>query len=113
VALFHRTMRRAGGGPADARKYRDDEARLSAFARSHSGVEAYVEPRTAVTDTTVVLVAASGEWTRRRSPGPQAAHQLAHRLGIPAYDASVVGYPQRMRDWTSRRAAAPDPGNPA
>ncbi len=65
-------------------------------------MEAFVEPRTAVTDTTIVLVAASGEWTRRPVPGPQAAHQLAHRLGIPAYDAAVVGYPQRLRDWNSR-----------
>ncbi len=52
-----------------------------------------------------MLVAATGEWTRRRVPGPQAAHQLARRLGIPAYDAAVVGYPQRMRDWSARLAA--------
>ena len=30
------------------------------------GVEAYVEPKTTVTDVTVVLVADDGEWTRRR-----------------------------------------------
>jgi hypothetical protein len=101
MAFRHRTVGRPGGGSDDARKFRDDEADLSAFAGSRSGVEAFVEPRTAVTDTTVVLVASTGEWTRRRSPGPQAAHQLAHRLGIPAYDAAVVGYPQRMRDWTA------------
>jgi hypothetical protein len=28
---------------------------------------------------------------------------LARKLGIPAYDAQVVGYPQRMRDWNRRR----------
>jgi len=104
VALFRRVARSAGGGGADGRRLREDEAHLAAFARSRSGVEAYVEPRTAVTETTVMLVAGDGEWTRRRVPGPQAAHQLAHRLGIPAYDAAVVGYPQRMRDWNSRLA---------
>ncbi|KWX00236.1 hypothetical protein C3Y87_05555 [Carbonactinospora thermoautotrophica] len=81
-----------------------DEAHLEEFARTRRGVEAYIEPRTAVTDTTVVLVADTGEWTRRRVAGPQAAHALAYRLGIPAYDAAIVGYPQRMRDWTRRRA---------
>src|SRR6266567_2497182 len=97
--------RSAGSGGVDGRRLREDEAHLARFARSRGGVEAYVEPRTAVTETTMVLVAADGEWTRRRVPGPQAAHQLAHRLGIPAYDAAVVGYPQRMRDWNSRLAA--------
>ena len=105
MAVFRRRDERAGGGRVDARAYRDGEAHLTRFARSRAGVEAYVEPRTAVTDTTIVLVAATGEWTRRSMPGPQAAHQLAHRLGIPAYDTAVVGYPQRMRDWNSRLAA--------
>lgn len=80
------------------------EAHLSDFARAHTGVEAFIEPRAAVTDTTVLFVAASGEWTRRRVRSPQQAHALARALGIPAYDADVVGYPQRMRDWTRKRA---------
>jgi hypothetical protein len=99
VALFRR--RRAGqlrtSHPAD-------ERHLVEFARSHNGVEAFVEPRTTVTETTVVFVADTGEWTRRRVSGPNAAHALAQRLGIPAYDAGVMGYPQRMRDWNRRRA---------
>ncbi len=105
MALFRRSGRSAGGRVGDARRLREDEAHLARFARSRTGVEAFVEPRTAVTETTVVLVAADGEWTRRRVPGPQAAHQLAHRLGIPAYAAAVVGYPQRMREWNARIAA--------
>lgn len=84
---------------------REDLRHLEEFARRHGGVEAYVEPRTAVTETTVVLVAASGQWTRRRVPGVPAAHELAARLGIPAYDAAVVGYPRRMREWNARRLA--------
>jgi hypothetical protein len=80
-----------------------DERHLVEFAGSHRGVEAYVEPQTTVTATTVVFVADSGEWTRRRVPDARTAHALANRLGIPSYDAAVVGYPQRMRDWNARR----------
>jgi len=79
-----------------------EEAYLREWTRSHAGVEAFVEPRTAVTETTVLLVAADGEWTRRRVAGPNAARKLAHRLAIPVYDVQLVGYPQRMRDWNER-----------
>ena len=83
----------------------DDRKHLEEFVRTHVGVEAFVEPRTTVTETTVVLVATSGEWTRRRVPSPKVCHEWANALGIPSYDAAVVGYPQRMRDWTSKKAA--------
>ncbi len=82
-----------------------DTAHLAGFAQSHTGVEAFVEPPTTVSTTTVVFVASSGEWTRRRIRDARAAHELANKLGIPSYDAAVVGYPQRMRDWNARRAA--------
>src|SRR5437899_8849299 len=93
VALFRR--RKAPGTLRQADS--DDRRHLEEFVRSRTGVEAYVEPRTTVTDTTVVLVASSGEWTRRRVPSPQVAHEWANSLGIPSYDAGLVGYPQRMR----------------
>ena len=79
-----------------------DVKHLEQFARSHTGVEAFVEPPTAVSAVTVVFVANTGEWTRRRVRDAAAAHTLANRLGIPSYDAAVVGYPQRMRDWNAR-----------
>lgn len=81
-----------------------DVAHLAEFARTRTGVEAYLEPRTAVTDTTVVLVAGDGEWTRRRVGGADAAASFARKHRIPLYDGGVVGYPQRMRDWTGRRS---------
>ena len=83
----------------------DDERHLREFAAARTGVEAYVEPPTAVTTTTVVFVANTGEWTRRRVRDAGAAHALANALGVPSYDAAVVGYPQRMREWTARKAA--------
>jgi hypothetical protein len=89
----------------------DDERHLQEFVRSRRGVEAFIEPRTAVTETTMLLVADTGEWTRRRVAGPQAAHSLAGRLGIPAYDAGVMGYPQRMREWNRRQAEERKPAD--
>jgi hypothetical protein len=78
---------------------------LSQFVRTRGGVEAYLEPRTAVTDTTVVLVASTGEWTRRRIDGPGGAAAFAKKHAIPLYDVGIVGYPRRMRQWTERRKA--------
>ena len=73
------------------------------WVAEHIGVEAFVEPRTTVTDVTVVLVAADGEWTRRRAGGDAGARRLSERLQIPVYDVQRVGYPQRMRDYDARR----------
>lgn len=71
--------------------------------RSRRGVEAFIEPRTMVTETTVLLIAHDGEWTRRRVAGPEGARRFAHRLAIPVYDVALVGYPQRMRDYNARQ----------
>ncbi len=76
---------------------------LEQWAASRGGVEAFVEPRTAVTETTVVLIANDGEWTRRRIDGAEGARRLGKRLRIPVYDVALVGYPQRMRDYTARQ----------
>jgi hypothetical protein len=65
-------------------------------------VEGYVEPKTTVTDVTVVLVAADGEWTRR-VVGERGAQRLAGDLRIPVYDVRKTGYPQRMRDHDARK----------
>ena len=101
-----------GGGPrrrprsrpgTRRRSVADDEAHLRAWAAARTGVEAFVEPRTTVTDTTVVLVAADGEWTRRRVAGPAGARKLARSMRMPVYDVQIVGYPKRMRDHDARR----------
>jgi hypothetical protein len=80
-----------------------DLEHLEQFVRSRRGVEAFIEPRTTVTETTVLLIAHDGEWTRRRIDGPDGARRLAHRLAIPVYDVRLMGYPQRMRDYNERR----------
>ncbi len=81
----------------------EDAAYLANWARSHIGVEAFVEPKTTVTPTTVVLVANDGAWTRRAVGGERGARKLGHDLSIPVYDVRKTGYPQRMRDYDSRQ----------
>jgi hypothetical protein len=76
---------------------------LEEFVRSRRGVEGFIEPRTTVTETTLLLIAHDGEWTRRRMPSPEAARQFGHKLSVPIYDVALVGYPKRMRDYNERR----------
>jgi hypothetical protein len=76
-----------------------DQEHLLEFIRSRRGVEGFVEPRTTVTDVTLLLVAHDGEWTRRRVPSEKWAHDFANRNGVPSYDAGLVGIPDRMRAW--------------
>lgn len=97
MGLFRRRPRHAAW---DRGSTREDIAHLNAFVTSRRGVEAYVEPVTMATETTVVLIAHDGEWTRRRVESPAEARHLAAKWGIPVYDAAVVGYPARMREWT-------------
>ena len=116
MALFRRkragTIREAGS---------EDVAHLEEFVRSRRGVEGFVEPRTTVTSTTIALVAHDGEWTRRRIEDERAAADFGKRMTIPMYDVQIVGYPQRMREWTRKqkdagrdgvRRSAPEPEQP-
>jgi hypothetical protein len=102
-------MRRPGGdlsrtGSTTVRAAsREDELHLHEFMSTRRGVEGFVEPRTAVSDVTLLLVAHDGEWTRRRVPSVAWAHEFCNRNQVPSYDAAVVGIPQRMRDWNSRK----------
>lgn len=83
-----------------------DTRHLEQWAAQRRGVEAYVEPRTTVTDTTVVLIAHDGEWTRRRIGTLDAAQHFARKRGIPVYEVVKVGYPRRMREYTQRQKRA-------
>lgn len=79
-----------------------DLEHLHGFVTSRRGVEGFVEPRTAVSDVTLLLVAHDGEWTRRRVPSVAWAHDFCNSHQVPSYDAAVVGVPQRMRDYNRR-----------
>ena len=80
-----------------------DQRHLEEFAAKHTGVEGFVEPPTAVTGVTMVLVANDGEWTRRRVPSVEWAHKFCNKHQVPSYDAAVVGIPQRMREYNRRK----------
>jgi hypothetical protein len=102
-------VKRSRGHASQSRSVDDAvTAHLTQFTRTHRGVEAFVEPKTSVTETTLLLVAYDGEWTRRVVPSPEWAHAFAEHLQIPGYDAAVVGYPQRMRDYNTRNKKHPD-----
>ena len=99
-------MKRTAGGYTTVRTADSaDERHLNDFVSSRRGVEAFLEPRTAVSDVTVLLVAHDGEWTRRRVPSTEWAHKFADRHRIPSYDAAVMGYPPRMREYNRRKKA--------
>jgi len=97
-------LKRRRNRPGTLRSAESADAQyLREWVKTRKGIEGYVEPRTAVTDTTLLLVAIDGEWTRRRVPSAEWAHNFANKEGIPSYDAAVVGYPARMREYNRRQ----------
>ena len=78
---------------------------LEAWAGAHKGVEGFIEPRTATSPTTLLLVDRYGEHLRAAVREPDEAYAFCERLALPAYDAQVIGYPKRMRDFERRRAS--------
>lgn len=89
------------GGPSDS-GLKD----LEEFARSRHGVEGYLEPKTAIYSTTLLLVAGDGEYLRRPVRDRSQAESVCKKHGAPLYDAAKVGYPKRMRDYD--RGIKPD-----
>ncbi|THV31304.1 oxidoreductase [Glycomyces paridis] len=90
-------------GTLDRASDNADQRHLIDFIKTRSGVEAYIEPKTTVTATTVVLIAHDGEWTRRRIDGPAGAFALGRKHNLPVYEVAKTGYPQRKRDYDARR----------
>jgi len=101
---FRRRGRSSGSTGMTVRASDDaDQRHLQEFIRTRRGVEGFVEPRTTITDVTLLLVAHDGEWTRRRVPTVQWAHDFANRNQVPSYDAALVGIPSRMREYNRRQ----------
>jgi hypothetical protein len=82
--------------------------KLAEFAVARKGVEGYIEPRTATSPTTLLLVDRDGDHARAPVREPVDAAAFCERLGIPVYDAQVIGYPKRMRDFERNRHAQGD-----
>lgn len=89
-------------GPEMAIDHKAVRAHMEGWVASHKGVEAYVEPATNVSTTTLILIATDGEWTRRAVGTPKAGFELGRLLQIPVYDVNQTGYPARMREWNRR-----------
>ena len=73
--------------------------RLKEFMTTREGVEGFVEPPTTVYVMTLCLVAADGEYLRQPVKDERQARRLCGEYGVPLYDARIVGYPKRMRDY--------------
>ena len=98
MSWFDRFRRRQDkpGGPGPSGQA---VTRLREFMTSREGVEAFVEPPTPVYAMTLCLVAADGEYLRQPVKDERQARRLCGEFGIPLYDARIVGYPKRMRDF--------------
>ena len=86
-----RRVKRVAAGPIE---HRDE---LLAFLDSHAGVEAYMEPKTAMSSLSVVLVDAEGEWRRFELREDAFIRTIAGERGITVFDAAKTGYPPRMK----------------
>lgn len=82
---------------------------IEEFIRTRSGVEGFLEPKTAIYPTTLLLVADNGEYLRRPVKDRGQATNVCQKHGAPLYDAAKVGYPRRMRDYD--RGVRRDPVN--
>ena len=78
---------------------REDQRGIKDFVSTRTGVEVFVEPRTLGQEFSVVLVASDGEWLRFHLPDDTWLAKFAHKRGVPIYDAGVLGYPKRMKDY--------------
>ena len=79
---------------------------LEAFTSTRKGLEGFIEPKTPTSPTSLLLVDRYGEHMRAAVREPEDAVTFCERLGIPVYDAKVIGYPKRMREFDKRSKQA-------
>jgi hypothetical protein len=104
-AWFKGESKRSAPSPSTDKASRASTRELAEFVRSRHGVEAFLEPKTALYSTTLLLVADDGEYLRRPVGDAKHAAAFCDDHEIPLYDARKVGYPRRMRDY--ERGAPP------
>ncbi len=83
-----------------------DLGKLETFVADRKGVEGFIEPRTTTQPTTLLLVDREGRSLRGEVRDPEDGAAFCERMGIPVYDAAVVGYPRRMREFEKGRPGA-------
>jgi hypothetical protein len=87
---------------AFSKKRKTDLSKLESFVAERKGVEGYLEPRTATSPVTLLLVDRDGDHVRGVVREPRAAAAFCKRASIPIYDAEVIGYPKRIKDFDKR-----------
>jgi hypothetical protein len=94
-----------------SKKRNPELAGLESWLVEHRGVEGYLEPRTATQPASLLLVDRTGDHVRAAVAEVEDAVAFCERHGLPVYDAAVLGYPRRMREFQERRrsgAVEPD-----
>jgi hypothetical protein len=76
---------------------------LEPFVLERKGIEGFIEPKTSTSQTTLLLVDRDGDHLRAPVREPADAVAFCEQHSIPVYDAQVIGYPKRMRDFEKRR----------
>lgn len=107
MGIFRGRKARTDGGAvvSDRNASRADLDALRDFVETRKGVEAFVEPKTSVTQVTLLLVAGDGESIRRRVASAEAGREFARKkLQVPVYDTNLVGLPPRKREYDLRKA---------
>ena len=100
--FFSRARRRVATTRDDRLLGDDTRDLLVSFIAGRRGVEACVEPANQMNKPSLLLIAHDGEWVRRAVPSGNWAFDFCARHDIPVYQAGVVPYPQRKRDWDAR-----------
>lgn len=78
---------------------------LESFVAERKGIEGFIEPKTATSPTSLLLVDRDGDHRRVPVREPADAVAFCERRGIPVYDAQVIGYPKRMKEFDRKRKA--------
>lgn len=86
---------------------------LVGFARRRGGIEGFLEPRTPIEPPSLLVVDREGDYVRAELADDGAAFRFGRTTGIPIHEASVVGYPSRLRSrGRARRSRLRSPGLP-
>ncbi len=75
---------------------------LGNFAKERRGIEGYIEPQTATSPITLLLVDRDGDHVRAPVRDVRDATAFCRSRSIPIYEARVIGYPKRMKDFEKR-----------
>jgi len=90
-----------------------DRLRAKAAARrEQAAADAALEQATGFNKSSILLVAASGEWMRKAIPDTDWGRDFATEYHLTCYTAGIDPYPQRMRDWdAAHRKPTTNDGN--